>query len=181
MNRPAAAALDSLLQAEQGRFFSFLAPRLGSREAARDFLQAAILKAVERQGALRNDKSVRAWFFRLLRNGLVDHYRNAAAERRALERHAQEASEAEALVGLEDQVCGCVRALALGLQSEPGNAVHAVDVEGQTLAAYAEASQVRPATARVRLHRARRALSRQLIEMCGTCCQQGCAGCSCDD
>jgi RNA polymerase sigma-70 factor, ECF subfamily len=171
-----------LLQAQQRRFLAFLTPRLGSQDAARELLQTALLKAVERGGSLRADESATAWFFRLLRNALVDFYRHASAERRAMEGHARESllssSDTQAL---ERHVCACVEGLLTTVKPEYSTAVQAVDLEGQSLGEFASAAGLSPGNARVRLHRARKALGNRLLEMCGTCCAQGCSKCPCEE
>src|SRR5688572_239497 len=79
-----------LLQRQQRRFMAFLVPRVGSREAARDLLQAALVKALEHGGTLRDGESATAWFFRILRHAMIDQHRRAEAERHALQRSAAE-------------------------------------------------------------------------------------------
>ena len=66
------------------RFLQFLEPRVGSRAVAEELLQAAFVKVVERGSELRDGESAVAWFYRLLRNALVDFYRHRDAERRAI-------------------------------------------------------------------------------------------------
>ncbi len=183
MTAPAAPVeLVSLLQAEQKRFLAFLTPRLGSHEAARDLLQNALLKAIERGNALRDGESATAWFFRLLRNAVTDAYRHADAERRALEGHAREValSEEESL-SLERHVCACVESLSRAVKPEYAAVVQAVDVRGEHIADYAARTGLTPGNVRVRLHRARAAMAERLTEMCGTCCRLGCQDCRCEE
>ena len=174
--------LAALLQAEQRRFLAFLAPRLGSREAARDLLQSAILKAVEKGDSVRDGESATAWFFRLLRNSIIDSYRQDDAERRALEGHARELAltEAEARE-LEKSVCACVENLTQVVKPEYAAIVQAVDLQGQRITEYAAAAGLTSGNARVRLHRARAAMGQRLLEMCGLCCAQGCQDCRCEE
>ncbi|MHB8875295.1 MAG: RNA polymerase sigma factor [Myxococcaceae bacterium] len=180
MTQPKALAL--LLMEQQRRFLAFLTKRLGSQEAARDLLQSALAKALERAGSLRDDESVSAWFFRLLLNDLIDHYRHRNAERRALEGHAREVQLREAdQRTLDRQICACVKGLTASVKPEYAAAVEAVDLRGEEVAAFAAGIGISPGNARVRLHRARAALAARLLEMCGTCCQQGCTNCPCED
>ena len=72
------------------RFLGFLERRVGSREVAEELLQAAFVKGLERGGDVRDGESAVAWFYRLLRNVLVDHWRRRGAERRALKRRTAE-------------------------------------------------------------------------------------------
>src|SRR4051812_4380887 len=55
-------------------FLAFLMRRVESKEAAEDILQTAFTKGLER-GAEVEDEKVVAWFYRVLRNSIIDHYR----------------------------------------------------------------------------------------------------------
>lgn len=162
------------------RFLDFLTPRVGSRAAAEEMLQAAFVKAVERADDLRNGESAVAWFYRLLRNALVDFYRHRDAERRALARHARELeSTVDPDATLEDAICQCVNALVPTLKDEYAQILRAVEVEGRPIADVAGELRITPGNAAVRVHRARQALKRQLEAACGTCTEHGCLDCSC--
>lgn len=172
-------ALGALLRHHHA-FLAFLTPRVGSQEAAREVLQAAFVKGMEQGGSLREDQSAVAWFYRLLRNALVDRHRRGQRESSALESLAQEQplSTAED-PGLEATVCGCVAGLAGALKPEYAEAIRRVDLEGSPVAAYAKEAGISANNAAVRLHRARQALGRQLVALCGHCCAQGCVDCAC--
>lgn len=177
----ASPALTELLVSHQRQFLAFLEPQVGSREAARDVLQAALLKSLEKGHQLRDGESAHAWFYRLLRNALIDRARTAKVQRQALAQHAQESALAEeAAQALEAQVCGCVRSLGDVVKPEYAQAVRRVDLEGASIEAFAEEAGITSGNARVRLHRARAAMGEKLLAMCGTCCAQGCANCPCE-
>ena len=170
----------AVLVENQTRFLEFLTPRLGSREAARELLQASMLKAVEKGGAIEEEESAVAWFYRLLRNAVTDHYRRRDAERRALEAKALDAPPAgEPDPGLHEAVCMCLHELLPTLKPEYADAIRRVDLEGAGIAEVAETRGITPNNARVLLHRARSALRKQLQLSCGTCTEHGCLDCSC--
>jgi RNA polymerase sigma factor (sigma-70 family) len=160
------------------RFLAFLQRRVASREEAEDILQSAFVRGLERGAALRNEESATAWFYRLLRNALVDHYRRRDVEARAL---AELRALPEPTVDQElmDTVCACVASLAETLKPEYAAALRRVEVDGATLRAFAEEQGITPNNAGVRLHRARLALRRQLAKSCGTCAKHGCLDCQC--
>jgi len=160
------------------RFLAFLQRRVASREEAEDILQNAFVRGLERGAALRNEESATAWFYRLLRNALVDHYRRRDVERRAL---AELRLQPEPAVDEElmRTVCECVASLAETLKPEYASALRRVEVEGASLRAYAREQEITPNNASVRLHRARLALRRQLAKSCGTCAAHGCLDCRC--
>jgi len=173
----APAVLDQLVQSHT-RFLAFLERRVGTREAAEEILQEAFVRAVARGDSLRSGESATAWFYRLLRNALVDHHRRRAAERRALDRVAAEPFE-PVDEPLMETVCGCVVGLLDTLKPEYATAVRQVDLQEQSLSAYAQEAGITANNASVRLHRAREALHRRLVASCGTCATHGCLDCSC--
>lgn len=173
-------AIEALL-AQQRRFLSFLTSRLGSEEAARDVLQAAMVKALERGGSIEAAESTTAWFFRLLRNALIDRARTAAAEQRALHQvSAQVLLDEDAAAELERHVCACVTALTGQVKPEYAQALQTVELSGHSLSAYARTANITEGNARVRLHRARAAVGKKLLELCGACCQRDCSSCPCE-
>ncbi|MCO5170679.1 MAG: sigma-70 family RNA polymerase sigma factor [Planctomycetes bacterium] len=184
MDRPdAALPVDaaSILVDNHARFLAFLVPRLGSREAAEDVLQAAFVKGLERQDTLRDEESAVAWFYRLLRNAVIDHHRRRGAEERALPRAGPEHEVAVDDEPLRAEVCRCVRDLVPLLKPEYAQAVRRVDLEGAPVHQLATELAITPNNAAVRLHRARAALKRKLEASCGTCSEHGCLECTCRD
>src|SRR5262245_31820215 len=87
-SRIAPAAAEVLIE-HRARFLAFLERRVGGRELAEEILQQAYLRGIARGGALRAGESAVAWFYRLLRSVLADHFRRRDAERRALEAMAR--------------------------------------------------------------------------------------------
>lgn len=178
---PAAPEVLQVLVDNHRRFLAFLERRVGSREAAEDILQDAFVRGLDRAGTVRDGEAIIPWFYRLLRNALVDHYRRRGAEERALAYAAGMADEAEAGPdeALRDEVCACVSELVETLKPEYAAAIRRVDLEGTTVAAFAEELGITANNAAVRLHRAHQALRRQLILSCGTCVTHGCLDCDC--
>jgi len=171
--------VDVLVQRHR-RFLQFLEPRVGSRAVAEELLQAAFVKAVEHGSELREGERAVAWFYRLLRNALVNFYRWRDAERRAIEQHAGEASMVtERDPDLDAAVCECVHRLIPTLRAEYADILRAVEMEGQGLADVARRLAITPGNAAVRLHRARLALKGQLEASCGACTEHGCLDCTC--
>jgi RNA polymerase sigma-70 factor (ECF subfamily) len=182
VDRSLAPAVAEALAARHRRFLDFLEPRLGSRAAAEDLLQAAFVKGLERGGRLRDAESAVAWFYRLLRRALVDGYRHRAAERRALAGHAAERrlhapDEAE----LHAVACQCVGALLPTLTGDQAGILRLVDLDGVPVGEAAARLGIRAGTAAVRLHRARRALRARVEQTCRTCAEHACLDCSCPE
>jgi len=160
-------------------FLRFLERRVGTREAAEDILQEAFGRALERIDTVRDEESVVAWFYRLLRNAITDHYRRRSVADRALDRFARELDEAVPPAEVHDAICACVSALADTLKPEYSEALKRIEVQGVPVKAYAAEAGISPGNAGVRVFRAREALRKQVIRSCGTCAEHGCLDCSC--
>jgi RNA polymerase sigma factor (sigma-70 family) len=163
------------------QFLGFLERRLGSREDAEDILQAAFVKGIERGDSVRDGESGVAWFYRMLRNAVVDHHRRRGAAGRAMDAFARELDEAvEPAADVVKSVCACVRSLSDTLKPEYGDAIRRIDVEGMSVQSYAAEIGIAPNNAAVRVHRAREALRKRVKASCGTCADHGCLDCTCD-
>jgi len=163
------------------RFLAFLERRVGSREVAEDILQEAFVRGLAGAARLRDEESVVAWFYRTLRNALVDHWRRRAAEQRATDRAAgaTETTAPAADEELLNAVCGCVREMLDTLRPEYADAIRRVDLEEMSVKAFAEAAGITPNNASVRLFRGREALREQVRRSCATCATHGCLDCTC--
>lgn len=174
------AAVQALVDNHR-HFLAFLERRMGSRAEAEEVLQTAFVKALEKGHLLRDEESAVAWLHRVLRNALVDHHRARAARERALEaRAAVEGADGEDLE-LEGEACRCVGALLPALKPEYADLLQRVDLEGESVRGAAEALGITPNHAGVRLHRARRALLREVERSCRTCATHGCLDCTCGE
>ena len=163
------------------RFLAFLERRVGSREVAEDILQDAFVRGLAAAGDLRAEDSAVAWFYRMLRNALVDHWRRRASEQRTVDRAAALADESVPGVDAElmDTVCACLGELVETLKPEYADAVRRVDLGNTSVKTFAETTGITANNASVRLHRGREALRRQVQRACGTCADHGCLDCSC--
>jgi len=169
----------TLLLHSHNRFLTFLERRTGSREIAEEILQSAFAKAVEQGDSLAQDTAV-AWFYRVLRNSLIDHYRKQDAEKRALDaRRTSHLVVTEQLPELTHTICECFRALLPTLKSEYREILQLVDLGQLSVAQAASQLSIAPNNASVRLHRARLALKKRLEQTCRTCASHGCFDCSC--
>ncbi|MFQ5814256.1 MAG: RNA polymerase sigma factor [Anaerolineae bacterium] len=170
----------ALLVQSKIRFLTFLERRLGSREDAEDLLQTAYLKAVAEAGTIRDEEKVVPWFYQLLRNLLVDHYRHRAATACLGQRLARE-TETTALIEKElfHEVCRCVKDVTEALKPEYHAILLRVELQDEPLEGVASELGITPNNASVRLHRARRALREALQATCGACTEHGCLDCTC--
>jgi RNA polymerase sigma-70 factor (ECF subfamily) len=163
------------------RFLAFLERRVGSREVAEDILQDAFVRGLTRAGQLRGQESIVPWFYRSLRNALIDHWRKVGVERRVFDSDAEVADAVEPSVDadLMNAVCSCAMSLLDTLKPEYADALRQVDLGGMSVKTFAESGRLTANNASVRLFRARNALRRQVERTCGTCATHGCLDCAC--
>ena len=172
-------ALNSLLDLRR-QFLGFIERRVDNPALAEDILQSAYLRVLDNGSPLRDDESAVAWFYRILRNAIIDSYRRRATEGAALERWAQELeTETSSNPALEETACQCIAGALDRLTPAYATLLREVDLGETTLANYAGGQGITPGNAAVRAHRARAALRKQLIRCCGTCATHGCLDCTC--
>jgi RNA polymerase sigma-70 factor (ECF subfamily) len=169
---------DQLLAEHHRRFLEFLRPRVESPAVAEDILQEAYAKSLKKLEDVRDEDSVVAWFYQVLRNAVVDHHRRAGTERHARARLATETDESFE-PELRQNVCTCVNSVLPDLKPEYADIVKAVELDERPIAEVAQQNGLTTNNATVRLHRARAALRRRLVEVCGTCSEHGCLDCTC--
>ena len=177
--QPASPILDGLLN-QRRQFLRFLERRVSSSAIAEDILQNAYLRAMQREGELRGEESGTAWFYRILRNAVIDFYRHRTVEDRALTQWAQELEttvEPDDLT--RDIVCQCIAGVLPSLNPTYAEILRQVDLEESTLADFARTNDITVPNATVRIHRARQALKKALVATCGSCSAHGCLDCNC--
>ena len=100
--------IDKLLE-NRVRFLSFVQRRVRSKELAEDMLQSALTRAIERGNQIRSNDASIAWFYRLLRNAITDHYRNEATTTRILEQWSKESPASQPPVDpFQNGDCQCI-------------------------------------------------------------------------
>ncbi len=167
------------LVANHREFLAFVERRIGNRALAEEILQDAFVRSLDRGDEIRD--SVVGWFYRVLRNAVIDRQRRQAVADRRLDQFAAELESSsdggEELAGV---VCRCVGQLADTLKPEYADALRRIEVEGVAVKDYADAAGISASNAGVRIFRARDALRKQVARSCGTCADHGCLDCSCD-
>lgn len=182
-----AARADTLareLNAQRNAFKAFLTARVGSAAEAEDILQNGLLKAVQRAGEIQDDTKLTAWFYQLLRNAIVDHYRARGARRRrddALGTLVASLGDdvAPAPKAWEARLCGCLGPVVDTLKPPYAELLRRVDLNGESVQAAARDLKMTPNNASVTLHRARKELRTRLVAFCGACAEGACLDCNC--
>lgn len=168
----------SRLVSQRHEFLGFLERKLGSRATAEDILQEAFERSLDKVDQLEQEESARAWFYRVLRNAVIDHQRRAGVAQKRLDELARELEQAPE-PELDAAVCQCVSGVAASLKPEYAEVLRAVEVEGIAVKDFAASSGITPNSAAVRVFRARQALKQQLKRCCGSCADNECRDCTC--
>jgi RNA polymerase sigma-70 factor (ECF subfamily) len=168
---------------QRKNFVSFVEKRINSPADAEDIVQSAFARLVEKADTIDGHESVVAWFYRVLRNAIIDHYRRRTVKDRRNEEFAREMRDLEARLEFDpaakNQVCRCIRPVMEALKPEYREALKLVDLEERPLRELAESSGISENNAAVRVHRARQALRKQVQITCGACATHGCLDCGC--
>jgi len=176
---PTQAAVQALVE-DHREFLAFVERRVGDRAIAEDILQEAFVRGIDKLGELRDGDSVRAWFYRTLRNAVIDSHRRRAVMVHALEELASELDTATSEpTELERVLCACIGRVAKALKPEYAAALQRIELDGVRVVDFAQEAGISESNAGVRVHRARQALRREVSRSCGTCAEHGCIDCSC--
>jgi RNA polymerase sigma-70 factor (ECF subfamily) len=166
---------------QRRRFLQFVVKRVEDHVIAEDLLQAAYARALDQQTTLRSVDSATAWFYRILRNAIIDHYRRQAVECRVLEPLTHDADRSAEPTEAAS-VCHCIHQALDRVKPAYSQILREVDLAQDTphpLKSFAKRAGITQSNAAVRAHRARNAIKQQLLQCCGSCAETGCLDCSC--
>ncbi len=176
MTSVAPTPFDTLVE-HRVRFLSFVRSRIPDPAAAEDLLQSAFTRVVERPADVPPGHAV-PWFYRVLRNAIIDRHRRMEAEQRRRDAWERDPSH-ESRTASTNRRCACtLRALA-SLNVRYARIIAAVDVEGRPVFEVARDEGLTAGNAHVRLHRARRLLAERLRAICRQCAETACVDCHC--
>lgn len=170
--------IEKHLLANLHEFVGFAQRRLRDADLGADAVQESLLKAMGAKEQLRNEESVKAWFYRILRRTIIDLYRRRDARDRALENLQREVNgppddEEERLV------CACMTELIATLTPQYAELIQRLDLNSEDPVAVASSLGISKNNLTVRSHRARQQLRQRLEQTCRVCAQHGCMDCHC--
>lgn len=178
--QPLGSDVVGLLVEHHRAFRAFLEKRVGRRDVAEDLLQEAFARGLNTLPTFASEESAVAWFYRVLRNAVVDYHRRGGASERALSAFARDLEQhVEPDLDTRNAVCRCVALLSDTLKPEYAQALRRVDVDGISVRELAAEAGITANNAGVRLFRAREALRKRVVRSCGTCAEHGCIDCTC--
>ena len=169
---------------QESAFRVFLRRRVSDEAVAEDLLQQSMIRAVQSHHSVRNDDSVVAWFYGIIRHTLIDYYRSKDAEARRNEAFLQELTisgddKQPPIDEMKATVCTCLHHLLPALHSNYAELIQRIDLNGESPKRVAKELKISQNNLTVRLHRARQALRASLEQSCGVCSKHGCLNCTC--
>jgi RNA polymerase sigma-70 factor (ECF subfamily) len=179
---PSQQTISTLIE-QRERFLHFIRRRVRDSDLAEDLLQAAYVRAIEQASALRQDVLASAWFFRILRNAITDHYRHRSVEERVLKPFTPEHDPPVQPEATKSTLCHCIDRALNNVKPAYRQILRATDLADEkkgSLGSFATTTGISAGNAAVRAHRARHALHRQLLRHCGSCATASCLNCTCN-
>jgi RNA polymerase sigma-70 factor (ECF subfamily) len=167
---PSLFAFEDVAQELSGPLRRYLERLVGNRATADDLLQETLLKIARALPDFEGRSSVKTWAFTIATRVATDHFRRPHSRAQMVEidetesAHVLDAEIDQRLV--IDEMSSCVREVIDSLPEDYRTALVLHDLEGQTAAQVAEIAGCSLATAKIRIHRARRRLKEALNQEC---------------
>lgn len=155
--------------------------RLAGEHEAEDLAQAVLLKVSRNLGGFRGEASLATWIYRIATNTALDRLRSAPLRREVLAAGPEADGEtgAESVPGwpteapvladrqlIRQEMNACIRSVFEGLPENYRTVLALAEVEELKDREIAEILQVSLETVKIRLHRARARLRRELESCC---------------
>jgi len=142
----------------------------GSLTTADDLLQETLVKIARGLPGFEGRSSVKTWAFSIATRVATDHFRRPEQRARIVDmEEAETPADSEPEIDEQlvvDEMSACVRGVIDGLPADYRTAMVLHDLEGMTAAQVAEVAGCSLATAKIRIHRARRRLKVELENEC---------------
>jgi RNA polymerase sigma-70 factor (ECF subfamily) len=160
------AAFEAFYLAHFGEVLGFVTRRVADAHTAADLTAEVFTTALDAAPSYRGEGTAGAWLTGIARHVVAAEYRRAAQDRAAVRRaNGRRLLDDDDISRLEERIDAERDARALWEQMQQltesqRSVIELVVIDGLSLAESAAALGIPPVTARVRLHRARRALRR---------------------
>jgi RNA polymerase sigma-70 factor (ECF subfamily) len=171
--------LQPLIDARED-LLAFVRKRVNDPDLAEDILQSSLLKAVRSAPAVEREDRLVPWFYRILRNAIIDSYRARGSTDREVPLEPELSEELEEDSEVYRVACECVLSLISDLKPEYSQLIEALDIEQRPTEAVAAELGITATNLKVRRHRARQALRRSLEQTCRICAEHHCLDCTCE-
>ena len=161
---------------ERARLLRRAKRAVGSIADAEDVVQDAVLAAIRRAGALRDEGRLSAWVGRIVDRKAIDATRARARQARGRVDIPTDHLATPLVVATP---CFCVRAQASRLRPHHAEVLRRIDERGERLAVVATELGLTTNALTVRLFRARSELRDRMKRHCGTTSARSCDDCWC--
>lgn len=159
-------------------FSLFLEQQVGSRAASEDILRDAFV--CNRRDLLRASEQVRSWFYRSLREAVLEEPRHAMASEGKLGAfRAELAQRLEPSLEMREAIDRHVQVVAQTLTAEHAELVRSMELGAEDVAGYAQRSGMSLADASQLSANARAELCRQVVRAFAVCSTHGIPNCTC--
>lgn len=162
------------------KLLNFIRSKVSDPELAKDILQDSLLKAIRALPDLDEDDKILSWFYQIVRNRIIDHYRRSGTESQKMEEYAQEITSFYESEEEETTVCQCFRGILDQLKPEYSVLIKEMELGDELPEQVAERLNITRNNLKVRRYRARQKLLDKLEETCGKCAAKGCIDCECE-
>ena len=178
---PRSPAVYQRLLAGKQEFLGYLRRRLGSHDEAEEVLQNFSLKVIRSSQSAGNEEKINAWMGQVLRNTLIDHYRRRAVRQRAEAAYAVEMAILEQFNEADPggDPYRCLHAALPRLRPDHAEILRRADLEEEPRSCIGMDLGLTTNALNVRLHRARRALRKELETSCPSCRDGSFMDCCC--
>jgi RNA polymerase sigma-70 factor (ECF subfamily) len=139
---------------------------------ADDVAQASVIAAMRGLHSFRSQARLETWFYRIVRRCAADHHRNVRSQARLMERQAELADRHAILEQMDpdiERTAAIVRSAFHELPGRQREIFDLIELQGRTTEDVATLLGLLPATVRVHLMRARRALRRRILDRAPAC------------
>lgn len=161
------------------KLLNFIQSKVSDPALAEDILQDSLLKALRSLPDLDDDDKILSWFYQIVRNQIVDHYRRSSTESNHIKEYAKEVSfytsEEE-----KTNVCQCFRRILNELKPEYSVLIKEMELVDELPEQVFERLGITRNNLKVRRYRARQQLQDKLEKTCGKCAAKGCIECECE-
>lgn len=166
------------LAGDRGTWLAFLTSRGAALHEAEDVLQASLLKAVTSSNQVLDSEKLKPWFYTVLRNSFADYQRARAAARQRETAWSKE--QAYEFHNISAPTCRCFLRRFDALHPHYARLIREMDLAGKSADQLAGETGQSVSGVHLSLHRARRAMRRELLLFCGACASKDrCLQCSC--
>jgi RNA polymerase sigma-70 factor (ECF subfamily) len=172
--------IETELLPHREKLLSFIQSKVSDPKLAEDILQDSLLKAIQSLPNLNDDDKILSWFYQIVRNRIVDHYRRNDTESKKMNEYAQEITSFCNTKEEEKTVCQCFRGILDELKPEYSELIKEMELGDELPEQISKRLGITRNNLKVRRHRARQQLQNKLEETCGKCAAKGCIECECE-